>query len=165
MKDNIPVQFKKIVDREEVRLNSLLSGKEFNLVDAEERENPKLANMDFIQFFILNKIGLKHGELLTPDRIQVLYNSYFASEDCFRNLMSGIQEIKAAKPNTTFPLSNGTFSFNTGDGYLYAASSGSNYLRTEATKSAREQNKANKEGMLDTAYAQIKGRKKGERKK
>lgn len=31
---------------------------------------------------------------------------------------------------------SGTFSFNTGDGYLYAASSGSNYLRTEATKSA-----------------------------
>lgn len=30
----------------------------------------------------------------------------------------------------------GTFSFNTGDGYLYAASSSSNYLRTEAVKSA-----------------------------
>ena len=121
MKDNIPVQFKKIVDKEEVRLNSLLSGKEFNLVDTEERENPKLANMDFIQFFILNKIGLKHGELLTADRIQVLYNSYFASEDCFQNLMSGIQEIKAAKPNTTFPLSNETFSFNTVGGLTYAA--------------------------------------------
>ena len=30
----------------------------------------------------------------------------------------------------------GTFAFNTGSGYLYAASSGSNYLRTEATLSA-----------------------------
>ena len=31
---------------------------------------------------------------------------------------------------------SGTFAFNTGNGYLYAASSGSNYLRTEATLSA-----------------------------
>ena len=29
---------------------------------------------------------------------------------------------------------SGTFAFNTGEGYLYAASSSSNYLRTEATK-------------------------------
>ena len=31
---------------------------------------------------------------------------------------------------------SGTFSFNTGDGYLYAASSSSNWLRTEASKTA-----------------------------
>ena len=31
---------------------------------------------------------------------------------------------------------SGTFAFNTGNGYLHAASSGSNYLRTEATLSA-----------------------------
>ena len=46
-------------------------------------------------------------------------------------LGSGVQELTLEEGTVA-----GSFAFNTGDGYLYAASSSKNYLRTEATKSA-----------------------------
>lgn len=120
LKQNIPDQFRKIIDSEEVRLTKLLSGKEFNLADGQESTNPKIGNMEYIQYFILNKIGVSAGELLTPEKLQTLYNVYFASESCIQQLMNGIQEIKTAKPNISFSLSKTNFPFNTVGGLMLA---------------------------------------------
>ena len=121
LKQNIPGQFRKIVDNEEARLTKLLTGKEYNLVDGPDVTNPKIGNIEYIQYFILNKIGMSYAELLTPEKLQTLYTTYFASESSIQRLMSCIQEMKAVKRNISFKLAKTTFPFNTVGGLMLAA--------------------------------------------
>ena len=121
LKNSIAPEFRRMVDMEEMRMKGLLSGREYNLADdGEENGGLDMSNSELIQYFILNKIGARSGELLTDGILQTLYGAYFSSESGLQELMSGISEMRSRKPNISFALTKENFRFNTVGGLMLA---------------------------------------------
>ena len=88
------------------------------------------------------------SKLTSGDQIVIVAKDYEYALSTTQNKNNrGQASVSKDEPTITFDndvqiitleagTTSGTFAFNTGSGYLYAASSSSNYLRTETTLSA-----------------------------